>query len=49
MLDSYFSEQKDLFMGFGMEQLEKDWIGYPVLHFDLSTFKNCRFRFPREI
>lgn len=40
-LDSYFSGQKDLFKGLAMEQLEKDWIEYPVLHFDLSTFKNC--------
>ena len=40
-LDSYFSGLKDLFKGLAMEQLEKDWVEYPVLHFDLSTFKNC--------
>ena len=40
-LNSYFSGLKDLFKGLAMEQLEKDWVEYPVLHFDLSTFKNC--------
>lgn len=40
-LDSYFSGEKDLFKGLAIGQLEKDWIEYPVLHFDLSTFKNC--------
>ena len=40
-LDSYFSGQKDLFRGLAIAQLEKDWTERPVLHFDLSTFKNC--------
>ena len=44
-LDSYFSGQKDLFKGLYMEQLEKDWMEYPVLHFDMSGFKNCDIKY----
>ena len=33
-LHSYFAGQKSLFKGLAIEQLEKDWIEYPVLHFD---------------
>ena len=40
-LRSYFEGKKDLFKGLAIETLEKEWIEYPVLHFDLSTFKNC--------
>ena len=40
-LHSYFAGQKDLFKGLAIEQLEKDWIEYPVLHFDMSVLKNC--------
>ena len=36
-MDAYFSGKKDLFKGLAMEQLEKDWIEYPVLHLDLNT------------
>ena len=35
-MDAYFSGKKDLFRGLAMEQLEKDWIEYPVLHLDLN-------------
>ena len=35
-LAAYFSGKKDLFKGLMMEQLEKDWTVYPVLH-PLST------------
>ena len=35
-LHSYFSGRKDLFQGLAMERLEKEWIEYPVLHFDMS-------------
>lgn len=35
-MDAYFSGKKDLFKGLAMEQLEKDWIQYPVLHLDLN-------------
>jgi hypothetical protein len=40
-LHYYFSGCKELFEGLAMEQLEKDWIQYPVLHFDLSQAKEC--------
>ena len=39
-LKYYFQGRKDLFQGLAIEQLEKEWIQYPVLHFDLSTAKN---------
>ena len=38
--DSYFSGKKELFEGLAIEQLEKDWTTYPVLHFDLSGGKH---------
>jgi hypothetical protein len=28
-----------LFRGLAMEELEKDWIKYPILHLDLNTEK----------
>ena len=37
--DSYFSGRKELFSGLAIEQLEKDWTEYPVLHFSLATAK----------
>jgi hypothetical protein len=40
-LHYYFDGRKDLFTGLAMEQLEKDWIQYPVLHFDISQAKDC--------
>jgi hypothetical protein len=40
-LHYYFDGRKDLFTGLAMERLEKDWTQYPVLHFDLSRFKEC--------
>ena len=39
-LKYYFQGKKDLFQGLAIEQLEKEWVQYPVLHFDLSTLKN---------
>ena len=39
-LKYYFQGRKDLFQGLAIELLEKDWVQYPVLHFDLSTLKN---------
>ena len=39
-LKYYFQGRKDLFQGLAIEQLEKEWLQYPVLHFDLSTLKN---------
>jgi hypothetical protein len=38
-LHYYLSGSKDLFAGLAMEKLEKNWIQYPVLHFDLSPAK----------
>jgi hypothetical protein len=38
-LHYYFDGRKDLFTGLAMEQLEKDWTQYPVLHFDLGRLK----------
>jgi len=37
--DSYFRGRKELFKGLTIENLEKDWTEYPVLHFDLSDIK----------
>lgn len=39
-LHSYFAGEKDLFKGLAIEQLEKEWTPYPVLHFDLSGAKH---------
>ena len=39
-LKYYFQGRKDLFQGLAIELLEKDWVQYPVLLFDLSTLKN---------
>ena len=39
-LQSYFEGKKDLFKGLAIEQLEKEWTEYPVLHFDLSGGKH---------
>lgn len=38
-LEAYFQGKKELFKGLAMEQLEKDWKVYPVLHFDLNAAK----------
>ncbi len=40
-LHSYFAGKKEYFKGLAMEELEKDWTEYPVLHFDMSGFKYC--------
>lgn len=36
-LEAYFSGRKELFKGLAIEQKEKEWIKYPVLHMDLNT------------
>lgn len=36
-LEAYFSGNKELFQGLAIEQLEKDWTAYPVLHMDLNS------------
>ena len=38
-LSAYFSGKRELFKGLAMEQLEKDWKKYPVMHLDLNTDK----------
>ena len=35
-MEAYFSGKKELFEGLAIEKLEKDWIQYPVLRFDLT-------------
>ena len=38
-MEAYFKGKKELFEGLAMEQLEKEWTGYPVLHLDLNGSK----------
>ena len=38
-LEAYFSGKRDLFDGLAIAGLEKEWIEYPVLHFDFSGTK----------
>ena len=37
---SYFEGKKELFEGLAIEQLEKEWNEYPVLHFSLASGKH---------
>lgn len=39
-LKSYFEGKAELFKELAIERLEKEWIQYPVLHFDMSTAKH---------
>ena len=36
-MEAYFLGKRELFKGLAMEELEKDWTEYPVLHLDLNT------------
>jgi AcrR family transcriptional regulator len=47
-LHYYFEGRKELFEGLAMEQLEADWIQYPVLHFDLGQVKEFTIEELRE-
>lgn len=38
-LEAYFLGQKHLFAGLAIENLEKDWTEYPVMHLDLNAQK----------
>lgn len=38
-LEAYFQGKKELFEGLAIENLEKEWIEYPVLHLDLNNQK----------
>ena len=39
-LHYYFDGRSDLFKGLAIDQLEKDWVKHPVLHFDMSLGKH---------
>ena len=39
-MQSYFEGKKELFKGLAIEKLEKEWMDYPVLHFDMSGGKH---------
>lgn len=39
-LHAFFEGRKELFDGLAIEQLEKEWQTYPVLHFDMSQGKH---------
>ena len=38
-LEAYFRGQKELFKGLAIEELEEEWLTYPVLHLDLNARK----------
>ena len=38
-LEAYFTGKKELFKGLAIEQLEKEWFTYPVMHLDLNAEK----------
>lgn len=40
-LKAYFEGRKELFTGLAIENLERDWIAYPVIRLDLSTANNA--------
>ena len=39
-LKSYFEGKKELFKGLAIEELEKEWREYPVLHFSMASGKH---------
>ena len=38
-LEAYFQGKKDLFKGLAIENMENEWIEYPILHLDLNNQK----------
>ena len=38
-MEAYFKGKKELFNGLAIEDLEKEWVEYPVLHLDLNGSK----------
>lgn len=38
--ESFFEGRKDLFSGLKAGEMEKEWVEYPVLHFDMSKAKH---------
>ena len=45
-MEAYFKGKKELFEGLAMEDLEKDWVEYPVLHLDLNGSK---YMYPEDL
>ena len=45
-MEAYFKGKKELFEGLAMEQLEKEWTEYPVLHLDLNGSK---YMYPEDL
>lgn len=45
-MEAYFKGKKELFEGLAMEQLEKNWTEYPVLHLDLNS---GRYMEPKDL
>ena len=45
-MEAYFKGRKELFKGLALEQLEKDWTQYPVLHLDLNGSK---YMYPEDL
>lgn len=39
-LQAYFEGEKELFQGLAIEKLENEWTRHPVLHFDMSAWKD---------
>jgi len=39
-LQAYFEGRKELFEGLAMEELETEWVKYPVFHFNMSELKD---------
>ena len=45
-MEAYFKGKKELFNGLAIEDLEKDWVEYPVLHLDLNGSK---YMYPEDL
>ncbi|MGM9747166.1 MAG: AAA family ATPase [Candidatus Cryptobacteroides sp.] len=45
-MEAYFKGKKELFKGLAIENLEKDWVEYPVLHLDLNGSK---YMYPEDL
>ena len=45
-IEAYFKGKKELFKGLAIENLEKDWTEYPVLHVDLN---NGKYSEPKDL
>ena len=39
LLQAYFEGKQELFKGLAMQQLEHEWLSYPVIHLDISKGK----------